>query len=76
MDDNILQKLAKQFADAEHYQHNLYIGHGNTEIRIALNLSDEMFTHSFGLEHIHSIQAEVTNKNQPDSAKLKTLQRF
>ena len=64
MDDNILQQLAKQFADAEHYQHDLYIGHGNTEIRIALNLSDEMFTHSFGLEHIHSIQAEVKNKNQ------------
>ena len=44
MDDNILQRLAKQFADAEQYQHDLYIGHGNTEIRIALNLSDEMFT--------------------------------
>ncbi len=56
MDDNILQLLAKKFAEAEPCQHDLYIGQGNTEIRIAFNLSDEMFTHSFGLEHIDSIK--------------------
>ncbi len=64
MDDNILQLLAKKFAEAEPCQHDLYIGQGNTEIRIAFNLSDEMFTHSFGLEHIDSIKSYVNKKDQ------------
>ena len=63
MDDNILQELAKQFAEAEQHQHDFYIGHGNTEIRITINLTDEMFTHSFGLEHIQSIEADVNKRN-------------
>lgn len=64
MNDNILQLTAQQFREAEKSNHELIIGHGNTESRITIALSDEMFSHSFGLEHIDSIQAEVKNKNQ------------
>lgn len=63
MNDNILQLTAQQFQEAEKTNHELIVGHGNTESRITIALSDEMFSHSFGLEHITSIESDVNKRN-------------
>lgn len=73
MNDNILQLTAQQFQEAEKTNHELIIGHGNTESRITIALSDEMFTHSFGLEHITSIESDVNKRNSLRIALFKEL---